>query len=170
MSLDFRAQQRIVMDPSADLKIYPPRILPSPSSSDVDRVEFQYPIYRGDASFVFFLFGHERVSERNKQREISLILSIDQDWVVEDALQLKAKWNLSGDTFSFLCGLAAGLVGVLALRSNIEEGSYYSALTNGDVLARHGIAVAESAVRNDAGEIILAEKFVPARNNERSES
>ena len=166
MSLDFYPQQRIVVDSIAGIKIYPPRVLPAPSPSDSERVEFEYSIYRGDVSYSFNVFGHEQVQERGGRRERAYTLSIDLDWMLEDALRLKSQWSLPGDEFSFLCEFARGLVGVLALRLNIDEDARYSAMICTAVLGRHNISVPEKSISNHSGWVVLAEIFVPARIDE----
>jgi hypothetical protein len=166
MSLKFNAQQRIMIDSNSGLKIYPPRVQSASTSFDSSRLEFEYPIYQGDALFSFNIFGHENISQRDARRERELVLSINHDWILKDALGMKARWNLAGDDFLFLCELARGLVGVLALRLNSDEDARYSLIADADVLIQNHVIVPENAIRNDSGKYVLADVLVPAHIDE----
>jgi hypothetical protein len=167
MSLNFSAQERIVVDSNKGIKIYPPRVQPAPTPLDDEQIEFEYSIYEGDSSYSLNIFGHEKVIERDGRTLRVCVLNIGRDWMLKDALKLKFRWDIASDEFSFLCALARGLVGVLALRMNMVDDALYSVVIDADVLIKNNVAIPKNTIRNDFGYYTLAEVFVPARIDSR---
>lgn len=157
ISLNFRTEGRTMLDPITGIKIYLPRVSPAATAADVDRREFEYPIYRGANSYDFRTFGHETLRQEHGRREHHLALRIDHDWILEDALDLKSRWDIGGENYAFLCELATGLIGVLAQRDHASDDARYTALADINVLAGRGIALPRSAVDTGAGQVVLAE-------------
>ena len=163
MPLNFTPQPGSAVDQSNGIIITSPRLLPASPPEDPSHNEYQYMLYvDGVRVDGLGLFGSEVMLEAEGRRERVFTLDIRRDWVLDSIFGFKQTLGNTDDDLTFLIGLAQGLVLANMDRSGSKYGIRYLAITTHEVLARRGINHVQAKLPFVAGEVVLAEAFVPA--------
>lgn len=171
MSLDFKPQPGSAIDSNSGLAISYPRMLPAEPPSAPNDTEYQYSIYLNDKRFSGVgLEGSNAVVEEAGRRVWTSKLDLGRASSLDSVFKLKRMLSNGDENFTFLRGLAQGLVRVFEQDTNRDYDFRYLALTDATLLAQRGIAVPEDIARLPTGEIILADVFVPAQVEGEDES
>lgn len=164
MPLNFAPRPGSAVDEGSQIVITAPRLLPASPPEDPGHNEYQYMFHvAGEQAGGLGLFGSDEMVESAGGRERVFTLDLSRDWVLESVLAFKKFLGNTDDDFSFLRGLAQGLV-----MANMDDGSSkynvrYLAVTTDEALAGCGIACSEAVLRSAEGDIVLAEALVPVR-------
>lgn len=163
MPFNFTPQPGSAVDQSNGIVITSPRLLPASPPEDPSHNEYQYMFYvDGVRVGGLGLFGSETMVEAEGRRERVFTLDISRDWVLDSIFGFKRTLSNTDDDLTFLTGLAQGLVMANMDQSSGKYGFRYLAITKHEVLARYGISHFQERLPLVAGEILLAEAFVPA--------
>lgn len=163
MPLNFTPQPGSAVDQSNGITITSPRLLPASPPEDPSHNEYQYMLYvDGVRVDGLGLFGSEGMLEVEGRRERVFTLDIRRDWVLDSIFGFKQALGNTDDDLTFLIGLTQGLVMANMDQSSSKYGIRYLAITRHEALARRGIDHPQAELPSLAGEIVLAEAFVPA--------
>lgn len=163
MPIRFKPVENTAFDPESGVTISFPRILPATADDGSDANEYQYMFSRdqqrvGATGF----FGTEQVIERNGSREVRYTLELSPEQVLDSILRLQKVLGNSDDKFSFICGVAEGLVNVFFGQPGNPESRRYVAIAKADEMLRMGISLPESSIRLSNDWLVLAELHLPA--------
>ncbi len=162
MPLNFTPQPGSAVDQGNRIVITSPRLLPASPPEDPSHNEFQYLFYvDGVRVDGLGLFGSEAMVETEGGRERVFTLDIGRDWVLESIFSFKRTLGNKDDDLTFLTGIAQGLVLANMDQRSSKYGIRYLAITRHGALARRGIDHLQTKLPLAAGEIVLAEAFVP---------
>ncbi|MGE8279368.1 MAG: hypothetical protein ACN6O2_02940 [Stenotrophomonas sp.] len=170
MRLSFHPHLDSTVDDGNGLWIPQPHMVPASLPEDPDNDEYRYPIYRGDDRISGLAVSCvNRKNERGSEVERVFLLDLGCDSTLESVMRVRQALGSDEDCFSFLKGLAGGLVGVFQNRSPMPYALRYVAVTRASLLAAHGISVPPTAVQAipadhamGLGDVVLAEVCIPA--------
>ncbi len=160
MPLRFEAAHGSAIDPHNGLKIFQPRMEPTATP---DEVEYQYPIYRGDALYGFGCSGLMTVLQEQGRPVRVFTLDLGQDRTIKWIQELQQQLDIDGDAVDFTLRLAEGLVQVFQSDTGNNEEVRYLALTQGTFFEDQRWAVPAGLARLANGDVVLAQVVVPMR-------
>jgi hypothetical protein len=164
MPLNFEPRPGSAVDEGNGIVITAPRVLPASPPEDPTHTEYQYLFHvHGERVDGLGLFGSDEIQDRSGMPERKFTLDLSRDWVLKSALSFKESIGNTDGDFTFLQGLAQGLIMANMDESSSKYSIRYVAVTTHEALARCGIT--PIAVDSDSVEsgIVLAEARVPAR-------
>lgn len=163
MPLNFKSQPGSAVDLDAGLAIYRPRMLPASPPDDPNDVELQYLFYRNDDRFYgLALSASDEMVDKGGRWEQVFTLDLSNRHALEAVFKFKKLLGDESDDFSFLRGLAQGLVTVFESRTDNSDDVRYLAVTKAPSLIGCGITLPAEQKQIDGNKIILAEAFVAA--------
>lgn len=163
MVLQFQPQPRSSLDPISGIAIPRPRMLPTTLSNGQPGTEYQYAFVReGKAIGGLGFDGSEQVVETEGRRERIFTFDLGHDWLIQYMVQLKLALGIATDDFSFVRGLAEGLVMAFAEQVDNDENLRYVVITTKDALSAAGVPAPEDIIRHPSDIIVLAETAVPS--------
>lgn len=164
MPLNFEPRPGSAVDESNGILINAPRVLPASPPEDPTHTEYQYFLHvHGQRVDGLGLFGSDEFQGEGDARERRFTLDMSRDWVLKAALAFKESIGNVDEDFTFLQGLAQGLVMANMDESSSKYSIRYVATTTREALVRCGInPVAPNFDERGFG-IVLAEARVPVR-------
>lgn len=159
MPLIFEPRPGAVVDQTADLSIYPPRMLPASPPEPPGHTEYQFALYRGEDRHGFGMFGTEIVREIENRRRRLVILDLRRDWVIDSTLKLKRRLDITDNDLRFLQDLSKGLLAARALQCEPGEDIACRAMTDAELLAERWIEVPGALLTAYPGLVELAEFY-----------
>lgn len=174
MPLNFVSRSGSAVDVDNKIMIPPPRILPADIPASRNDTEYQYSIYsNGNRVDGLGFLGSDHIQDGPNGEEWVFLLDLTHEGVINSMLgRIKKSLNNTDDDFTFLQGLAEGLVIANENLSNSKKYKRYLAVTDRKLLDDFGIFAPEIMSRNEhAGnlgntQIILAENFISASSDE----
>ena len=164
MSLDFKPRSESSFDQGSRVSIPQPRMLPAILPDGESGTEYQYAFYRDGLRIGGLGFhGSDRIVKTERGPEWVFTFDLGYDALVESMLRFQQDLGNTDDKFTFLCGLAYGLVAAYMGRTDNEDDLRYVAVTTVDALARAGVMVPDGAIRLVGDQVVLAEARVPAK-------
>jgi hypothetical protein len=171
MPLNFKPQSRSAIDMDTGIVIHTPRMLPASPPENPDHTEYQYMFWRNSEIIgALAVFVSSMMVEKPGHKEQVFMLDLGRNLALDSMLRFKNALNNDDDEFTFLQGLAHGLVAVFENRYWVAYDLRYVAVTKLALLAEHGVAVPAGVELVPTGmmplaqnEIVLAEVTVPAR-------
>lgn len=158
MPLHFQAKSDSSFDPVSGVTIPEPRILPGKLPDGSAVTEYQYAFYRGDARIGGLGFnGPDMSVEVDGMAERVFIFDLGHDWLIKSMLEFKEIIENQDDDYTFLRGLAQGLVLAYAGQTDNEENLRYIATTTPVALVGAGVPPSVETAMKPQGPIVLAE-------------
>jgi hypothetical protein len=159
MPLHFEAAHGSSIDRVNGLEIFRPRLVPRPEK---DAIAYEYALYKGDVRHSISCIGmHVEVEEEDSVTDL-FTLELSEGWILLSIAKLKKDLAIDGDEFTFVKGLAEGLVRVFQSRITIARPTRYVALADLTSLTAHGLTPSRDLHRLSNGQIILAEVALPS--------
>ncbi|WP_421569017.1 hypothetical protein [Stenotrophomonas sp. PD6] len=163
MPLSFQPRSHSSYEPVSDVSIPRPRVLPATLSSGGKGTEYQYSFYRGDDRIGGLGFdGPDEIVVIDGSREWVFTFDLGREAIIKSMLRYKPDFGETDDDFTFLRGLAQGLVLAYAGRTDNDDNLRYVAVTNLEALERAGVRMTAESVALSDGIVVLAEVAVPA--------
>lgn len=163
MAVNFIPRERSAFDVESGISILLPRVLPSDQSEPGGSIEYQYTFRRnGEPVGGLGMFGDQRVDGTSNRPVWTYTVNLSPPWVLRDILRMNSLFGSIEPDFTFLQGIARGLVAAFAGQTTNTVDLRYVALASSESLIGEGLSdIQISGVPNE-GEVILAEVFVPA--------
>ncbi len=163
MPLCFQAEPASSFDPSTDVSMPQPRILPATLPGGQLGTEYRYAFIRDEKTIGGLGFsGPDAIVETGGHRERVLTLDLGRDHLITSMLEFKQTLDNHDDHYDFLRALAQGLVldytGRIDNRANVR----YVAVTTAEALDRAGVSILVAGAPRPTGNTVLAEVAVPA--------
>lgn len=169
MPLGFQSRSHSSYDPASDVSIPRPRILPTTLASGRAGTEYQYSFYRGDDRIGGLGFeGPDEVVVDGVFREWVFTFDLGREAIIKSMLRHKQDFGVTGDDFTFLRGLAQGLVLAYAGCNGNDDNLRYVALTNIGALEGAGVLISDYSLIQPDGQLVLAAVTVLASTDQRS--
>lgn len=163
MPLSFQPRSHSSYDPTSGVSIPRPRIQPATLASGEGGTEYQYSFFRGEDRIGGLGFeGPDEVVESDGYREWVFTFDLTRQQTIESMLRSKEDFGSQDDDFTFLRGLAQGMVLAYAGRTDNEDNLRYMAVTSVETLDQAGVRITGASPVLPDGRVVLAEAAVPA--------
>lgn len=163
MPLHFQAKSDSSFDPVSGVTIPEPRILPGKLPDGSAVTEYQYSFFRGEDRIGGLGFeGPDAIIESDGYREWVFTFDLTREQSIRSMLRSKEDIGSTDDDFTYLRGLAQGLVLAYAGRTDNEDNLRYIAVTSIEALDQAGVPIAGAISVLPDGKVVLAEASVPS--------
>jgi len=163
MPLCFQAEFASSFDPSTDVSIPQPRILPATLPGGQPGTEYRYAFIRDEKTIGGLgLSEPDAIVEIGGHRERVRTLDFGRDHLTTSMLEFKQTLDNHDDDYDFLRALAQGLVLAYAGRADNRGHVRYVAVTTAEALDRAGVSILVAGAPRPTGNTVLAESAVPA--------
>lgn len=163
MPLSFQPRSHSSYDPTSDVSIPRPRILPTTLANGEGGTEYQYSFFRGEDRIGGLGFdGPDVVVETEGCREWVFTFDLTREQTIQSMLRSKEDFGSTDEDLTFLRGLAQGLVLAYAGRTDNEDNLRYVAVTSVEALDQADVHITGAIPVLSDGRVVLAEAAVPA--------
>ncbi len=165
MLLQFQPRPRSSFDPISGIAIPRPRMVPTTLLNGQPGTEYQFAFVRDGKTIGGVGFdGSEQVVENTGHRERIFTFDLGHDHLIQYLVQLKRGLDIPTDDFSFVRGVAEGLVMAFAGQADNEENQRYAVITTGEALSGAAVTAPQDIIRQPRGIILLAETVIPSHD------
>jgi hypothetical protein len=163
MPLSFQPRSHSSYDPTSDVSIPRPRILPTTLASGEGGTEYHYSFFRGEDRIGGLGFdGRDVVVETDGYREWVFTFDLTREQTIQSMLRSKADFGSTDGDLTFLRGLAQGLVLAYAGQMDNEDNLRYIAVTSVEALDQAGVPIAGAIPVLPDKKVVLGEAAVPS--------
>ncbi|WP_217539216.1 hypothetical protein [Stenotrophomonas sp. GbtcB23] len=163
MRLSFQPRSHYSYDPTSDVSIPRPRILPTTLASGEGGTEYHYSFFRGEDRIGGLGFdGRDVVVETDGYREWVFTFDLTREQTIQSMLRSKADFGSTDEDLTFLRGLAQGLVLAYAGQMDNEDNLRYIAVTSVEALDQAGVPIAGAIPVHPDKKVVLGEAAVPS--------